>query len=171
MSDKPQQLPEGALIQRAMIRTRLTARRAATKAGMSEGRWRQIVNGYQSVGRGRSIPVIGVPVTLARMALAVDLTADDMAGVGRADVADIMRDLARGTTPGGRTTAAPETRGRILYIAYGDKVKFRTWDGRPMPSFDDLGAPQRDAWIHAAGVLWQFAMTGRVEIVTDMLAP
>lgn len=94
MPDKPEQPAEGALIQRAMIRERLSARQAATKAGMSEGRWRQIVSGYQSA-RGQHIPVTAPAPTLAHMAKAVGLTPEDLTEAGRGDAADVLRDLAQ----------------------------------------------------------------------------
>lgn len=111
MPDKPQQPAEGALIQRAMIRQRLSARQAATKAAMSEGRWRQIVAGYQSA-RGQHIPVTAPPATLARMAQAVGLTPDDLTTAGRADAADVLRDLA--TAQPGPAQSTPASRSEAL---------------------------------------------------------
>jgi hypothetical protein len=90
--DKPEQPAEGAAIQRAMIRERLSARQAAPLAGMSEGRWRQIVSGYQSVG-GQHLPVKAPAATLARMAQAVKLTPEDLIDAGRRDAAEVLRDL------------------------------------------------------------------------------
>lgn len=49
----------------------MSMREAAKRAGMSDGRWRQIVKGYQGTGTGR-IPVVAPDDTLARMALVVD---------------------------------------------------------------------------------------------------
>src|SRR5690349_2364766 len=50
MTEVPAQRPEGALLERARERQepRLSGRAAALAAGISEGRWRQIVNGYMS---------------------------------------------------------------------------------------------------------------------------
>lgn len=92
MDDKPAQPAEGAAIQRALQRTRLSAREAAGRAGISEGRWRQIVNGYQSAG-GQRIPVTAPAVTLAHMARAVDLKPEDLAEAGRDDAADVLADI------------------------------------------------------------------------------
>jgi transcriptional regulator with XRE-family HTH domain len=92
MPEKPAQPAEGALIQRAMVRQRLSARQAAVKAGISEGRWRQIVSGYQSA-RGQQFPVTAPAATLAHMAAAVGLTPEDLTEAGRGDAADILRDL------------------------------------------------------------------------------
>jgi hypothetical protein len=105
-AEKPEQPAEGALIQRGMIRQRLSARQAATKAGMSEGRWRQIVAGYQSA-RGQHIPVTAPPATLARMAQAVGLTPDELTEAGRSDAAEVLADLASSPMPA-PVAAAPD---------------------------------------------------------------
>lgn len=89
----PRPRPEGALIKAALTRSRLSARKASARAGISEGRWRQIMNGYQTVSRGNHIPVIGPPETVAAMADAVDLTPEALAEVGRPDAAEILREL------------------------------------------------------------------------------
>lgn len=70
MSDMPtpDQPSEAALIERKRKAQRpiLSVRKAAEMAGMSEGRWRQIVLGYQSAG-GHKIPVVGPAETIQRM--------------------------------------------------------------------------------------------------------
>lgn len=70
MSDmpNPDQQPEAALIERRRKAQRpiLSVRKAAEMAGMSEGRWRQIVLGYQSAA-GHKIPVVGPAETIQRM--------------------------------------------------------------------------------------------------------
>lgn len=70
MSDmpNPDQQPEAALIERKRKAQRpiLSVRKAAEMAGMSEGRWRQIVLGYQSAA-GHKIPVVGPAETIKRM--------------------------------------------------------------------------------------------------------
>lgn len=110
MADKPAQPAEGTLLQRALIRARLSARAAADKAGISEGRWRQIVNGYQSA-RGNHIPVRAPAATLAHMARALDVTPDELVEAGRADAADVLRDLIQNSGPHtvAHTTGGAET--------------------------------------------------------------
>jgi hypothetical protein len=93
-ADKPPQPPEGALLHKAMIRKRLSARQAGPLAGISEGRWRQIVAGYMSA-RGQYIPVTAPAKTLAHMAAAMDLTPDDLIKADRPDAAEILEDLIR----------------------------------------------------------------------------
>lgn len=75
---------------RKEMRPSLSARKAADRAGLSEGRWRQIVKGYQSTGGGR-IPVVGPAETVARMAQVVGLSPDELAEAGRPDAADELR--------------------------------------------------------------------------------
>jgi len=85
----------------------MSGRRAAELAGMSEGRWRQIAKGYMAAGGGHAIPVIAPADTLARMALAVGVTADELRKAGREDAADVLTMLigmeAEGEWQRGRT--------------------------------------------------------------------
>lgn len=94
------QRPEGRLIEAARKRhtPALSVRKAATAAGISDGRWRQIANGYQSVGAGQVAIVEGPPETLARMALAVGVTPEELRSVGRIDAADALVMLTDITT-------------------------------------------------------------------------
>lgn len=62
------------------------------------------------------------------------------------------------------TTTTPESRARIAYTAYGRKTGFKNFRGDPMPAFDDLPETIRDAWIAAAGVIWDLATTGQAVI-------
>jgi hypothetical protein len=91
--DRPEQTPEGRLIADAMKRLNISARKAAEQAGMSDARWRHIVNGYQPLGRGENTHVSAPAVTLARMALVTGVSADELRAVGRADAADELTNL------------------------------------------------------------------------------
>ncbi|KUN37760.1 hypothetical protein AQJ30_15885 [Streptomyces longwoodensis] len=82
------------LLQQAARRARLSARQAAKRASMSDARWRHIVNGYESVGRGMKIPVTAPAETLARMAQAVGVTSQQLDEAGRPDAAEILNELA-----------------------------------------------------------------------------
>lgn len=93
MTKRPAQTPEGALIQEAAERTRQSARRLAANAGISDARWRHIVNGYQPVGRGAYLAIVAPPERLARMARAVGVTADELRRVGRADAAEELESM------------------------------------------------------------------------------
>lgn len=81
----------GQLIEdaRKALRPKVSARKAAERAGISEGRWRQITKGYQATAGGR-IPVPGPVETLARMARVVGVSPEQMAAAGRQDVADVL---------------------------------------------------------------------------------
>ena len=97
VTEVPEQRPEGALIEQAReSRTpRLSGRAAAAAAGISDGRWRQIVNGYQSAGQGLYIPVVAPPDTLARMARVVGVTPEELTDAGREDAAGELLKLNR----------------------------------------------------------------------------
>ncbi|TDD54529.1 hypothetical protein E1286_04890 [Nonomuraea terrae] len=91
MSQRPEPPPEGALIKDALTKKGLSARAAATATGISEGRWRQIVSGYQIVSAGTYAPVRGPKDTVARMADVVGLTPEDLEKAGRSDAAEELR--------------------------------------------------------------------------------
>lgn len=97
----PAQPQEAALIERARKTRRppLSIRQAAPLAGISEGRWRQIEAGYQTVSAGVRTPVVAVADTLARMAEAVGLSPDDLRAVGREDAADKLETLLSASVP------------------------------------------------------------------------
>lgn len=119
VTEVPEQRPEGRLIEQAReARTpRLSGRAAAQAAGISEGRWRQIVNGYMSAGQGQYIVVTAPPETLARMAQVVGVTPEQLTDVGREDAAAELLRLRRspsshpvgtGTDPLDLTDLTPE---------------------------------------------------------------
>lgn len=92
-SAQPPQTPEGQLIERAAAADRRKTSQLAAQAGISDQRWRHIVKGYQSIGSGRFNAVRAPAATLARMAAAVGLRAEDLLSVGRADAAAILPDV------------------------------------------------------------------------------
>jgi len=67
--------PHGRLLEAA--RGGMSKREAARRAGISEGRWRQVVTGVQSAG-GTTIPVNPRRETLIAMAKAVQADVDDV---------------------------------------------------------------------------------------------
>lgn len=91
--DKPEQRPEGRLLAEALKLSKLSARKAATLAEMSDGRWGQIVRGYQTMGNEVYAPVRAPADTLARMAQVVGVTPEQLEEAGRADAADELRAL------------------------------------------------------------------------------
>lgn len=86
--DKPKQPPEGLLIKQAIDRDPdLSIREVARRAELSEGRVRQIINGYLSAGAGQYVKVTAPAETLARIAWEVGLGSVDLRDAGRADAA------------------------------------------------------------------------------------
>ncbi|HEY2552826.1 MAG TPA: hypothetical protein VGI64_19830 [Streptosporangiaceae bacterium] len=90
MPNRPEPPPWGALITEALRRARLSAREAARRAGISEGRWRQITGGYQVVSAGVYAPVRGPAGTLARMAAVAGVTPGQLRQAGREDAAEVL---------------------------------------------------------------------------------
>jgi transcriptional regulator with XRE-family HTH domain len=83
---------ESVLIERARADAHLSVREAARRAGISEGWWRQIAKGYQTLSGGSSGEVRGPAETLAKMARVVGITSVQMEAEGeRPDVAEEMR--------------------------------------------------------------------------------
>lgn len=121
---QPTQLPEGALLQEGREAVGLTFRAAASLADISAGRWRQVEKGYQNASPGNYGAVRGPARTLARMAAAVGVTADQMEKAGREDVAAILRVPAPDPAP------APDPVPASRYApASFDKVETHVWQG------------------------------------------
>lgn len=95
--EKPDQPPEGRLIAAALERTnpKLTQRKAAELADISEARWRQLVSGYISVGQGNYAAVHAPAKTLARMADVVGVTPEELNAADRSDAAVELMQLQR----------------------------------------------------------------------------
>lgn len=104
--NSPEQPPEAALIKEALKRSRLSGREAARRAGISDARWRQIVNGYQVVS-GHQVPVRAPDETLARMAHAAGVAADDLRAAGRPEAADLLAALEGPPSPQSAPGAHP----------------------------------------------------------------
>lgn len=85
------QRPEGALIEAALKRApKMSYRQLAQLANLSEGRVRQIINGYQSQA-GQILTIVGPAGTVARMAEVAGVTPEEMEAAGRGDAAQSMR--------------------------------------------------------------------------------
>lgn len=95
MNDFPAPPPEGELITAARERARLSVREAARRAGISEGWWRQIVKGYQTLSGGGYGLLRGPAETVARMAQVVEVTPQQLEDAGRPDAANELRALER----------------------------------------------------------------------------
>ena len=95
MDTRPEQPPEGRLIDDAADRLDLSIREAAKRAGISYGRWRQIVTGYQNVSPGVFAAVHAPAKTLAKMARVVGVTPPQLTEAGREDAAAILAELTQ----------------------------------------------------------------------------
>lgn len=93
MPENDYQRPEGKLLGDAMKRTGKSARKLAPDTGLTDSRLRHIVNGYQPAGQGQKIVVIAPADTLARIARAFGVTADQLENAGRSDAADLLRGM------------------------------------------------------------------------------
>lgn len=105
----PGQTPEGRLIEKAATYSGQSARALAANAGMSDTRWRQVIRGWQQGPGGTQVEARASAVTLARMALAVGVKAQELAEAGREDAAQqlqrIEAELQSGSS-GSRSPAA-----------------------------------------------------------------
>jgi len=90
MVDRPDPPAWGVLLTAALREAGMSAREAARRAGISEGRWRQIAGGYQVVSPGVYAHVRGPAATLARMASAAGVTPEQLTAAGRDDAATVM---------------------------------------------------------------------------------
>ncbi|HUC24358.1 MAG TPA: helix-turn-helix transcriptional regulator [Streptosporangiaceae bacterium] len=90
MADRPEPPAWGVLLAAALREAGMSAREAARRAGISEGRWRQIAGGYQVVSPGVYAHVRGPAATLARMAKVAGVTPDQLTAAGRDDAAIVM---------------------------------------------------------------------------------
>lgn len=68
--------PFGTELERRRTEAGLGVREAARRAGISEGRWRQLESGVQKIG-GREIPIKTRPATAAAVAKVVGWEVDD----------------------------------------------------------------------------------------------
>ena len=117
-----------------MRRAQLSAREAARRAGISEGRWRQITGGYQVVSAGVYAPVRGPAATLARMAAVVGVTAAQLKQAGRADAAKELTAAPAGAAAGSevlqRIRDMGQDEARELLAAIAVQLGIKLPDGR-----------------------------------------
>jgi transcriptional regulator with XRE-family HTH domain len=111
----PADHPDGTLPTEAQLirRSRETAgpplsrRQAAAKAGISPSQWSDVERGSKRAGPGIVIPVIATPDTLAKMAAAVGVTAEELTAAGRADAARQLTSATQEQQLGDRLAAIP----------------------------------------------------------------
>ncbi|WP_047890991.1 hypothetical protein [Micromonospora sp. RV43] len=131
LTEKPEPRAEGVLISRAMERRGLTARAAAIQLGMSEGRLRQIVNGYQALGQGQFRLVIGKAIRVAQLAKLVGVTPAQLANAGREDAAHILLDLLSEEAAAAPQQDQPVNEEELCAIRDNDQLPhhLRQWAG------------------------------------------
>ena len=148
MNTRPAPPPEGKLIADAAGRRGLSLRKAAEQAGISYGRWRQIVTGYQNVSPGEFAIVHAPPGTLAKMARVVHVTPEQLAAAGRQDAAEAMRDIE--PEPATQLTLVPDVDG-----AAGRRQLAEQWAAMvtaPVgPELKEIKAAIDAAWPGASG--------------------
>lgn len=86
--------PLGELLEsaRGRMKPKLSQNAAAKKAGTSGTTWRRVIKGSARFG-GVDVPFEGAPDSIARMALVVGVTPEQLEELGRSDVADDLRSL------------------------------------------------------------------------------
>lgn len=92
----------------------LSVRKAATLADFSEGRWRQIENGYQVVSKDQLIDVVGPPATVARMAFVVGGEPEDFVVIDRTEVAFELQSLIEAWESAGSRPVGETVHGRPI---------------------------------------------------------
>lgn len=83
------------MIAAALKRAGISVREAARRAGISEGWWRQIVKGYQSLSGGGYGPIRGPAETVGRMAFIARVPHHRLVEAGRPDAAIFLNQLIR----------------------------------------------------------------------------
>ncbi len=116
---RPGPTPEGELIAFYLRRSGLSVREAARRTGISEGWWRQIQKGYQSLSGGGYGPVKGPPETLAKMALTLGVPPQRLTDIGRPDAATALNRLT------GESAVTDES---MIEPKYAEPWKRRIWE-------------------------------------------
>lgn len=87
---------------------KMSVSKAAQLANISEGRWRQLAKGFQQATPDTRVAAKAPAETLARMANAVGMTADELKDAGRADAAKALEDMRSAPLTSHSEPAPPE---------------------------------------------------------------
>jgi len=102
--------PEAGLIHRRRREASgppLSRRQAAARARISPSQWSDVERGSKRAGPGIVIPVRATAETLAKMAAAVGVSADELTAAGRDDAAAQLRSATRQQQLGERLAGIP----------------------------------------------------------------
>jgi hypothetical protein len=113
MTERPPAPPEGELIKAAQAKARLSQRKAAELAEISETWWRRIVSGHQPVSGGKPAPFRSPDRTLARMAHVVGVQPEELADAGRPEAAELLRTIASEERETDAAAVPPGPRARL----------------------------------------------------------
>ncbi len=143
MTERPEPPPWGALITAALTSEGISAREAARRAGLSEGRWRQITGGYQVVSPGIYAEVRGPAATVARMAAVAGVTPAQLRAAGRDDAAKVLatqrdRKQETGAEMLERVRAMDTEQARELLVTIAQQL------GISLPAADDSSDDARE---------------------------
>lgn len=118
--ETPGPTPEGSLIGEAAKASGRSIRQLAANAGISDTRWRQITRGWQENAKGKVIEARASDTALARMALVLELTPEDLVTVGRRDAAQELTRLLHG-----RLAVMEPRRADEIDLIYASKMSAR----------------------------------------------
>ena len=120
--------PEAVLIRRARLASKLSPEQAAPLTGViGARRWRQIEAGY--AGKRRSVAEDDI---LSHMAAVVGVTAEQLAEAGRAEAAEILREIQRrraASTERERELPEVDPRERRIILAVLHELRATQSDG------------------------------------------
>lgn len=119
------------MIEEAAKATGRSIRSLAANAGISDTRWRQIVKGWQPGPDGTKLEVHAPALTLARMALVLGLTSDDLVGHGRQDAGEALARL-RTAAPGDMVTFLGDGADAGADFVVGQDGSFRAYQVKSM---------------------------------------
>jgi hypothetical protein len=142
MDERPEQRPEGRLLEAALKDSGLSIREASRRAGMSYGRWRQITTSVQHVSPGSYGEVKGPPERLARMALVVGVTPEQFEQIGTQRCMEAAAELRKLLARQQESEARQEGRPKSLRYSNPekDRIAADVWE----KNFDAQGAVFHD---------------------------
>lgn len=134
--------PESVLIEAARHDARLSVREAARRAGISDGWWRQIAKGFQTLSGGGTGSVRGPAETVAKMARVVAVTPEQLKDAGRPDAAEELERLSS-------QPATPPVPRKYIPLLEATEDEIGVYDRRV---WDDIAAAIREHHMPASDI-------------------